>query len=92
MSKLIWSAIASASIQLVSVNPIYLQSLPSNISIQVTLPIKQKSWREKFEEKRREAEFLDDGIEELISRHKTWLILMSIIFVWMIYKSLWSSR
>ena len=92
MSKLIWSAIASASIQLVSVNSIYLKSVPDNISIQVTLPIKQKSWREKFEEKRREAEFLDDGIEELISRHKTWLILMSIIFVWMIYKSLWSSR
>ncbi|MGK7935507.1 MAG: hypothetical protein AB4206_06845 [Xenococcaceae cyanobacterium] len=92
MSKLIWSAIASASIQLVSVNSIYLKSVPDKISIQVTLPIKQKSWREKFEEKRREAEFLDDGIEELISRHKTWLILMSIIFVWMIYKSLWSSR
>lgn len=92
MSKLIWSAIASASIQLVSVNPIYIKSVPNNISIQVTLPINQKSWREKFEQQRRETEFLDDGIEKLISRHKTWLILMSIIFVWMIYKSLWSSR
>ena len=92
MSKLIWIAIASASIQLVSVNPIYLKSIPSNRSIQVTLPIKQKSWQEKFEQQRRETEFLDDGIEKLISRHKTWLIIMGVIFVWMIYKSLWSSR
>ena len=50
------------------------------------------SWTEKFEQKRKETEFLDDETEKLLNRNKKWLILMFILFLWMIYKSLWSSK
>ena len=92
MNKLIWSAIASVSIQLSLTNYLFFAYRSSNISRTITPKIIIVSWQEKFEQKRRETEFLDDGTEQLLNRHKKWLLLMSVIFVWMIYKSLWSSK
>ena len=92
MNQLIWSTIASASIQLISGESIVSPSTPKVILVQVDQPIKIHSWQEKFEHKRQETEFLDDDTEKLLSRNKKWLILISIVFVWMIYKSLWSYK
>ena len=92
MSKLIWSAIASTYLQLLLTNSVFIPSTNSNIYIPLTAQVKTNSWQEKFEQKRKESEFLDDDMEKLLMRNKKWLILMSVIFVWMIYKSLWSSR
>ena len=92
MSKLIWSALASASLQLPLINSLFIPSIPSNRLRLVSPKIITVSWQEKFEQKRRETEFLDDDTEKLLSRHKKWFLLMSVIFVWMIYKSLWSSK
>lgn len=92
IGKLVWSAIALASINLVSVNSLVLASTANDISIPITSQTNTDSWQEKFEQKRKEEEFLDDNTEKLLSRHKKWLVLSSVLFVWMIYKSLWSSR
>ena len=92
MNQLIWSAIASASIQLISGKSILIPSTPRNILIQATPQININSWQEKFEQQRRKTEFLDDDTEKLLSRNKKGLILMGIVFVWMIYKSLWSYK
>ena len=86
-------AIASVTIQLIFGNPILIFSTQKNISIQATTQISiTHSWQKKFEQKRRETEFLDDNTEYLLIRHQKWLILVSIMFVWTIYKSLWSSK
>ncbi|MGK7950309.1 MAG: hypothetical protein AB4368_16385 [Xenococcaceae cyanobacterium] len=92
MGKLIWSAIALATINFISVNSGVLASTSKEISLPVTPQVNSDSWQEKFEQKRKEEEFLDDDTEKLLNRHKKWILLSSVVFVWMIYKSLWSSR
>ena len=88
MNKLIWSAIASTCLQIFSISPIPLPSKLPNVSMQITPKLNTDSWTEKFEQKRKETEFLDDDTEKVLGHHKKWFILMGVIFIWMIYKSL----
>lgn len=92
MKKLIGIAIALTSINLFSLNSLVIASTENDLHIPITPQTSSDSWQEKFDRQRREEEFLDDDTEKLLNRNKKWLILGGIVFVWMGYKSLWSSR
>jgi hypothetical protein len=66
--------------------------LSSSVTIAVNLAetnwISNNSWTQQFERARQETEFLDDNAEKMLNNNKKWFILMGVIFIGMVYKSL----
>jgi len=66
--------------------------LSSSVIIAVNLAetnwISNNSWTQQFERARQETEFLDDNTEKMLNNNKKWFILMGVIFIGMVYKSL----
>ncbi|AFZ36732.1 hypothetical protein Sta7437_3225 [Stanieria cyanosphaera PCC 7437] len=57
-----------------------------------TAPSTFRSLQTNLTEQRKTKEFIDDGTEKMLNRHKKLLILIIIGFGWLTYKSLFSSQ